>query len=34
VEKIKVAQTREIARILGYSGYDEVVHRNNMVLDI
>ncbi|MCL6634487.1 MAG: glutamate 5-kinase [Peptococcaceae bacterium] len=34
VEKIKGAQTREIARILGYSGYDEVVHRNNMVLDI
>jgi glutamate 5-kinase len=34
VDQIKGAQTREIARILGYSDYDEVVHRNNLVLDM
>jgi len=33
VDRIKGVQTREIARILGYSDYDEVVHRNNLVLD-
>jgi len=34
LEKIKGAQTRDIARLLGYKDYDEVVHRNNMVLNI
>jgi len=34
LEKIKGAQTRDIARLLGYKDYDEVVHRNNMVLSI
>ncbi|MBC7106495.1 MAG: glutamate 5-kinase, partial [Firmicutes bacterium] len=32
VEKIKGRRTSEIARILGYKDYDEVVHRNNLVL--
>lgn len=34
IEQIKGAQTREIARILGYKDYDEIVHRNNLVLDL
>jgi glutamate 5-kinase len=34
VERIKGLQTREIARVLGHKDYDEVVHRNNLVLDI
>jgi len=34
IEKIKGAQTRDIARILGHKDYDEVVHRNNLVLDL
>lgn len=34
IERIKGAQTRDIARILGYKDYDEVVHRNNLVLDL
>lgn len=34
VERIKGIQTREIARVLGHKDYDEVVHRNNLVLDI
>ncbi|NLJ76606.1 MAG: glutamate 5-kinase [Peptococcaceae bacterium] len=34
VERIKGVQTGEICRILGYKDYDEVVHRNNMVLEL
>ncbi len=34
IEKIKGAQTHDIASILGYKDYDEVVHRNNLVLTI
>ncbi|WP_066636399.1 glutamate 5-kinase [Desulfolucanica intricata] len=34
IEKIKGKQTREIEKVLGYKDYDEVVHRNNLVLDI
>ncbi|MQL53824.1 glutamate 5-kinase [Desulfofundulus thermobenzoicus] len=34
VERIKGLQTKEIARVLGYKDYDEVVHRNNLVLDV
>ncbi|MDD4238092.1 MAG: glutamate 5-kinase [Desulfotomaculaceae bacterium] len=34
IERIKGAQTREIVRILGHKDYDEVVHRNNMVLEL
>ncbi|NPV73823.1 MAG: glutamate 5-kinase [Pelotomaculum sp.] len=34
IERIKGAQTRDIARILGYKDYDEVVHRNNLVLSL
>lgn len=34
IEKIKGAQTRDITRILGHNDYDEVVHRNNLVLDL
>lgn len=34
INRIKGAQTREIARILGYKDYDEIVHRNNLVLDL
>lgn len=34
ISRIKGAQTREIPRILGYKDYDEVVHRNNLVLDL
>lgn len=34
IARIKGAQTRDIARILGYKDYDEVVHRNNLVLDL
>ncbi len=34
IDRIKGAQTREIARILGYKDYDEIVHRNNFVLDL
>lgn len=34
VEKIKGRQTEEIICILGYKDYDEVVHRNNLVLNL
>ncbi|OPX86093.1 MAG: Glutamate 5-kinase [Pelotomaculum sp. PtaB.Bin013] len=34
IVKIKGAQTRDITRILGHKDYDEVVHRNNLVLDL
>ncbi|MCL6621939.1 MAG: ATP-dependent zinc metalloprotease FtsH [Syntrophobacterales bacterium] len=34
INRIKGAQTRDIARILGRKDYDEVVHRNNLVLDL
>lgn len=34
IDKIKGAQTKDIARILGHKDYDEVVHRNNLVLDL
>ncbi|BAF59015.1 glutamate 5-kinase [Pelotomaculum thermopropionicum SI] len=34
IERIKGAQTRDIARILGYKDYDEIVHRNNLVLSL
>ncbi len=33
IDRIKGAQTKEISRILGYKDYEEVVHRNNMVLN-
>ncbi|OAT85580.1 glutamate 5-kinase [Desulfotomaculum copahuensis] len=33
VDRIKGLQTGEIFRVLGHKDYDEVVHRNNMVLD-
>ncbi|MFX4261618.1 glutamate 5-kinase [Pelotomaculum propionicicum] len=33
IDQIKGAQTREISRILGYKDYEEVVHRNNLVLN-
>jgi glutamate 5-kinase len=32
IEKIKGHKTVEIARILGYKGYDEVIHRDNLVI--
>lgn len=34
IEKIQGVQTKAIAGILGYKDYDEVVHRNNLVLDL
>lgn len=34
VEQIKGSQTREIAEILGHKDFDEVVHRDNLVLNI
>lgn len=34
VNAIKGAKTKEIERLLGHKGYEEVVHRNNMVLNI
>ncbi|RJQ32947.1 MAG: glutamate 5-kinase [Peptococcaceae bacterium] len=34
VEKIKGRQTEEIVHILGYKDYDEVIHRNNLVLNL
>jgi glutamate 5-kinase len=34
IERIKGAQTRDILRILGYKDYDEVVHRNNLALEL
>lgn len=34
IDLIKGAQTKEISLILGYKDYDEVVHRNNLVLDL
>ncbi len=33
IDLIKGAQTKDIARVLGHKDYDEVVHRNNLVLD-
>ena len=32
LEKIKGKKTQEIERILGYKYYDEIVHRNNLVI--
>jgi glutamate 5-kinase len=32
LEKIKGAQTRDIERLLGYKGSDEVIHRDDLVL--
>ncbi|MDD4169941.1 MAG: glutamate 5-kinase [Desulfotomaculaceae bacterium] len=34
IEIIKGLQTRDIASLLGHKDYDEVVHRNNMVMNI
>lgn len=34
VDLIKGVQTKEISRILGHKDYDEVVHRNNLVLNL
>lgn len=34
VEAIKGLKTSEIEKVLGYKDFDEVIHRNNMVLDI
>ncbi len=34
IDQIKGVQTREISRILGHKDYDEIVHRNNMVLNL
>lgn len=34
IEQIKGVQTKEISLILGYKDYDEIVHRNNMVLNL
>lgn len=34
VDKIKGRQTSEIETILGHKDFDEVVHRNNLVLDL
>lgn len=34
IDLIKGSQTKEISRILGYKDYDEVVHRNNLVLNL
>ncbi|OPX87933.1 MAG: Glutamate 5-kinase [Pelotomaculum sp. PtaB.Bin104] len=34
IEKIKGAQSKDIARLLGHKYYDEVVHRNNMVMNL
>lgn len=34
IDRIKGAQTRDISRLLGHKDYDEVVHRNNLVLDL
>ena len=32
IGKIKGSKTTEIRRILGYKDYDEVIHRDNLVL--
>lgn len=34
IKLIKGVQTRDIARILGHKDYDEVIHRNNLVLEL
>jgi len=34
IGQIKGSQTRDIARVLGHKDYDEVVHRNNLVLNV
>lgn len=34
IRQIQGVQTRDIARILGHKDYDEVVHRNNLVLEL
>lgn len=34
IDQIKGVQTREISRILGHKDYDEIVHRNNMALNL
>lgn len=34
VKKIKGVQTRDIEQVLGYKDYDEVVHRNNLALEL
>jgi glutamate 5-kinase len=32
VNRIKGRRTQEIAQVLGHKGYDEVVHRDNLVI--
>lgn len=34
IDQIKGVQTGEISRILGHKDYDEIVHRNNMALNL
>lgn len=34
IELIKGAQTKDITRILGHKDYDEVIHRNNLVVEL
>lgn len=34
IEKIKGRKTKEIAKLLGYKDFDEVIHRDNFVLSI
>jgi len=34
IERIKGAQTKDIARILGHKDFDEVIHRNNLALEL
>ncbi|MEW5952268.1 MAG: glutamate 5-kinase [Bacillota bacterium] len=34
VARIKGVQTKDIERVLGYKDYDEVIHRNNLALEL
>ncbi len=34
IDKIKGKKTKDIAKILGYKDFDEVIHRNNFVLSV
>ncbi len=34
ISKIKGKKTKEIAKVLGYKDFDEVIHRNNFVLSV
>lgn len=34
MEKIKGLQSKDIAKVLGYCDYDEVIHRDNLALDV